>query len=740
MEAASTTPGEIIESHVTGDTAWKVWTERFLFASLFLLFVFRGFLPAWSHLDSDFADYYLAAHVYHEGSPAERVYEWTWFQRQKDHFGIDRPLVGLAPWTMTSSLLVLPLTALPPLTANRCWLAISLAILFVDGMFLKRVTRLPWRRTGIITFLAIAPLHGDFQMGQVHMVTLLLFAIAAWLYFDSRPFLCGLVLAMAAALRIYPVLFFLFFVVKRQWRAAAGLLCGTVGALAASIVLFGAATCRTYFREILPWVLRGEIINPYSADWDSPTALLRRLFLFEPELNPLPVAHLPHLYAFLHSLVYVLLLIAFLWAMVSEDASPLRRKLEWACFCFLALFLWPAPRADDFVVLILTAVLVVDYLIAREKPGWVAVIVAVYALACVPYSRLYHANLTGWASLFSFPRVFWMLLLAGMLFWLSISDTRRSLPEALKSRSFALAAVAFLILFVAGFVLDLRHLAGQFDSYATRVTTSAGSVLATDPVVTQGGIFYGGLLPRFGAKSDSYSIYRLQAGSISPFGGNRDWFHPAAAPDGLRSWAEAASVGTSRIVRFEAARSVSDDAGIIDVDDGEQPVVSPDGRWLAFIREIHSRGSLWIRPLDSLQSEARSNLEHQIAGPQYDVQDVAFSPDDQVVFSSWQATQYKFFSVDSGSGIIAPLALPGCSARYPAFSLDRQWMAFSCERHGVWQLTAMNLMTGEKRQLTTADCNSITPAWDLDSKSLIYATDCGRGRGLTALSKIDVVH
>jgi Tol biopolymer transport system component len=43
-----------------------------------------------------------------------------------------------------------------------------------------------------------------------------------------------------------------------------------------------------------------------------------------------------------------------------------------------------------------------------------------------------------------------------------------------------------------------------------------------------------------------------------------------------------------------------------------------------------------------------------------------------------------------------------------------------------------------ERQLTEGECNSISPAWTPDSKELIYATDCGRGVGLTALARMPV--
>jgi len=48
-------------------------------------------------------------------------------------------------------------------------------------------------------------------------------------------------------------------------------------------------------------------------------------------------------------------------------------------------------------------------------------------------------------------------------------------------------------------------------------------------------------------------------------------------------------------------------------------------------------------------------------------------------------------------------------------------------------------MKGEQDlQVTVGDCNSISPAWSADSKTLVYATDCGRGLGLTAFAQVTV--
>lgn len=605
---------------------WRVWAERLLLALLLALFAVRGFIPAWGHLDSDFANYYLAAHVYREGSPVERIYDWTWFQRQKDHLGLDRPLVGFAPSTLPSILPILLLSSLPPLQANHCWLVISLGSLFLAAVVLKKITNLTWRRIGVLTFLAVAPLHNNFLLGQVHILMFLLLALAAWLYFKDWSFLSGTVLAAAAAMKIYPAFFLLFFLVKRQWRAAAGLACGMCGAWLLSLGLFGAAACRTYFRQVLPWGLRGEIIDPYATAWDSLNALLRRLFIYEPELNPAPVAHLPTLYALLHPLLHSLILVVFLWGIGFRRSGASRQKLEWAIYCFLLLLLSSEPLPYHFVILILTAVLTVDYLVAQRQSGWAVAVVVLYTLACVPYNRVYRVNPDpqGWQALYCFPRLFCMVLLGGTLFRILISTSEDSFPSRLRFRSLAWTALTFFILTTAGFVLDRRHLAGQFDNYATRVTTSVGSAIAVNPVVTADGVLFEALVPQFTSAQDAYVVHLLRAGVISSYGGNGDWFYPASKIDGLISWAEVASRNGSRIIRFDptSAPNRSEPTNAVDA---EQPVVSARDEWIGYIREVRGRGSLWMRPIDGMGT-TQPTPERELAGPRYDVREAAFLP------------------------------------------------------------------------------------------------------------------
>ena len=714
---------------------WREWSERALLVVLILIFVVTGFIPAWRHLNSDFPNYYLIARLYREGYPLERVYEWTWLQRQKDHKGIDQPLVSFIPSTLPSALVVLPLSSLTPLRAKRWWVVINLAFLVLIARLLRSITALSLSRTVLLMFLAIVPLRDSFLYGQMHILVLLFLTLAACLYFKDYFFSSGIVLAIAAAMKIYPALFLIFLVFKKQWRAAIGLVVGLASAAALSLYLFGENACLAFVQEVLPRGLRGETIDPYSVAWNSLSALLRRLFIAEPELNPAPVVHAPALYAFLHPLIHGLIFVAFMWVIGSKNEEGGRRKLEWAAYLFMLLLLSSQPGPYHFVALILMAVLFIDYLVADQQPARATSVVVIYALICGSSVRLPQTTAMGWSNLIFFPRLALMMLLGGILLWILISASPESPGLSFAFRPLLLAAFSLVALIAVGFVSNMRHFKGQFDNYKTRVVTVPDSLFASDPVVTSRGVLFTGMETR------GYLIRVFNNGSVTEVPGlHPDWFDPTASAQPDESWAEQSSGQGSRIVRFLAEDSTQSSTPLtIEVDNAQQPVVSSDGQLLAFIREENGRDSLWAQQIKTTKDNSLGVGAREIAGTGYDVREMSFAPDHRLVFSSRSNGRFALYMVE-GRGNIEEMRSPGCSARYPAISPDGEWMVFSCEQAGSWQIHLMNLRTGEDSQLTNSECNSTSPAWSPDSKRVVYATDCGRGLGLTALAELTVFH
>ena len=711
--------------------AHSFWAEYLLLAFLLGLFLFRGFIPAWKSLNTDFRNYYVAARLYREGSSLLRVYDFTWFQRQKDHAGIGPCVVGFVPDTLLSALPIVPLAGLPPLTAKRVWLVINAGLLALSALILSQITQLGWRRILIVMFLAVEPLAKSFLYGQMHLVVFLLLAATVWLMKRKQPVAGGISIALAAALKLYPALFVVFFLRKNQWRALAGLVAGLVILAGLSVHLFGWEVHRIYLSQILPQMGRGENIDPYAPGWNSLTALLHRAFIREPELNPDPLVHAPAVYALVQPLCQTLIFVPAIWLLIPGAVRREHENLEWAAYTAMLIALSTGPTSYHLCILILAAALGLDALLATGRRWEACILVGLYGMICSPWMGLAPGNADGWHMLLASPRVYLQLALAFYLY--GVIHGYPIVRDRLRThrRETLAFGAAFLLLAAMGALQAFHHLRNQFGNYSRRLFTLPGSLLQGEPTVGAKGLYFT-RMPGTGESFETWRWSRSQLASLPPA---EDEFHPTSAPALTDVWVELAGP-VSNIVRFSNLNGVGGPTSSIEVANGEQPSVSPDGKMLAFVREKHGRGELWIKELErnvnSLAGEERKMVEDS-----YDVWEGAFEPGDRrIIFVAAPRGQPELYSVDITSGLSTQILIAG-PARYPAFSPDGQWITYSrCER-GTWHLCVTNRTFGFSRPLVKADCNAISPMWESDSRNLIYATDCGRGLEMTALAHIE---
>jgi Tol biopolymer transport system component len=71
-------------------------------------------------------------------------------------------------------------------------------------------------------------------------------------------------------------------------------------------------------------------------------------------------------------------------------------------------------------------------------------------------------------------------------------------------------------------------------------------------------------------------------------------------------------------------------------------------------------------------------------------------------------------------------------------SPDGKWEAFAAELWGSKQIWVRDLATGKAEPLTGGRCNSIAPEWEMDSDSILFASDCERAYGLPSLYRAKI--
>ncbi|MFM2032669.1 MAG: hypothetical protein RLZZ297_1434 [Chloroflexota bacterium] len=111
---------------------------------------------------------------------------------------------------------------------------------------------LRWGLLVVTTVLAFRPVLDTIANGQIDIILLACLLAAYTLVRRRFPFAAGVFIALATMLKIYPVLIVAFFVMKKEWRAVIGTLCGLVAINALAVLLMGWEPHRQYVFDVLP--------------------------------------------------------------------------------------------------------------------------------------------------------------------------------------------------------------------------------------------------------------------------------------------------------------------------------------------------------------------------------------------------------------------------------------------------------------------------------------------------------
>jgi Tol biopolymer transport system component len=177
---------------------------------------------------------------------------------------------------------------------------------------------------------------------------------------------------------------------------------------------------------------------------------------------------------------------------------------------------------------------------------------------------------------------------------------------------------------------------------------------------------------------------------------------------------------------------MDDKSGRLEVEDAEFPVASSDGKFLAYLRSTKGRSRMWLRPLQMGGLE-----DTPITPPNLDVREMSFFSDDSLVFAAApNGGASQLFTVDLAGNV---RQLDSGESRYPSVSPDGRWLAYSHQEGAVLNLWLRDLHTSQTSRITNGQCNDMAPAWEADSQTLIFASDCGRALWFTALYRRRVI-
>jgi hypothetical protein len=684
--------------------AWSSGLEWCLLALLVVAFAGYDVAPGWQALKSEFPNYYLAAELYHHGIKLDRVYEWTWFQRQNDQLGVHDGLVSFAPNPPTLVLSLIPFARLQPLAAKRAWLVLSLVLLGLSLWILHRVTSLTWRRLTLVGLLCVLPLNVDFVFARHYVLILFLICAAYSFARIDRHWTSGAIWSAAAALKLFPALVVILFVRKRNWRAVGGFVVGAISLVALSVRLFGIEVHRVFFREVLSQASRGDWLGPYALSQNSFITLWSHLFLIEPELNPSPLINSPILYSLALAITVTVLILGFLWS-ISVDNSRHTSALHWAALVPLLLLLSTTTAPDYSCLLIFTVIVAFDVFLAIGKTKKAFALLVLYVVACAPISdRMSH-----WLPLSR-------LVATTALYALLTQSSGEGRRELLATRWLAVAVMSVAMLTFYNF----QAVRSRTEDFSRRLPIPGTGYRFANPVPVADGVAFTEMKP------SKYAAAIFSNGVVSDIPMSGDALSVAGSE--ASTWLYSELTGhKSVIVRLPFGPGASPET----LAEGQEPALSHNGKWLAFIREEQGEGRV------ELLATGSHDAPQTVLPSAYQPLDITVADDGDVIAGAGNVSDPHLLLVRHETRDVE--ALPGFHgpARYPSVSPDGKRLAFSRRDRGSWHLFVRNFATGDEQQLTHTSCNATSPSW-INTQTLLYATDCGRGVGLSAIARVVV--
>jgi Tol biopolymer transport system component len=263
-----------------------------------------------------------------------------------------------------------------------------------------------------------------------------------------------------------------------------------------------------------------------------------------------------------------------------------------------------------------------------------------------------------------------------------------------------------------------------------RLAASVPVYLARDLHATRGGYIFTAMTPA------GYRVLDQTGRDVWVDKGRtpRDQLSAATAENASVFAMELADATASRIIIMRSTSfSNASEAGMT-MDDGESPALSPDGQSMAFLRETRGKGALWIAHPEDREWGSPIRL---VAGD-YDVRNVTFTDSGGLLFAAKWNGRIRLFSIGTAPGSQPSVFwAPDEDVASPALSPDGRFVAFTLLVKNRWQLGYLDATTRQAKMLTFGDCNASGPGW-IGPSTIAYATDCGRGFGLTALTSVGI--
>lgn len=265
-----------------------------------IIFFIYYLYKSYHHPPHDFSNSYFPAYFFLKGELGNWIFDPYDFNRKIFEEGFKNVYASFNPNPPFVTIFYSPF-ALMSLPAAKLTFNILSSLLFLFSAYrLCKYTN--QNITFIFALLPVIfflPISNQILFGQTYFLLFFLLTEGFLANVSRNHWLTGILWTLAIFLKVFPVILFLYLLLRKDWRAIAWLAGCCLFLLIFSVTLLGIPLWKEYLFTILPAHSNGEINAAFTYNYQSIYMLAKYAFIKDPVLNRHLLLNSPLLYSFL---------------------------------------------------------------------------------------------------------------------------------------------------------------------------------------------------------------------------------------------------------------------------------------------------------------------------------------------------------------------------------------------------------------------------------------------------------
>lgn len=379
--------------------------------------IVRGFIPAFTQLDTDFPNYYTAGRIAASGEDTHRLYDDQWFQEQIHALGMAQQ-GKFSPFPPPTALLFIPLSFLSPLAALQVMTALNIGLLVLAIVLMRHLFQTNLLSAAGFALLAGHGLVNCFRFGQLYLA--LTCSILAGYYFlkRERTTAAGVSFGVLAPVKYFPLLFLAYHGLRREWSVVVAAASVILVIVASSVAVLGWDVHAAFIGQVAGTHLQSQLSgqDPFASVFQSFDSMLRRMFVHNERLNPSPAIDAPVLFSALKTGIVLAVIGLTAVAIILYHRRTSDHAGAFMLLSLGGLLVSPASATYHMLVLWLPVGLLLVLTRSHGLNAHYRVALASYAaIGFIPYS-FFRQFEGGWVTPLAHPRLFLLVVLFGTAF------------------------------------------------------------------------------------------------------------------------------------------------------------------------------------------------------------------------------------------------------------------------------------------------------------------------------------